>query len=194
MKKIFFLLATVLTVSQTVNSQTIDASLKNGTKSLNTHEKSIKNDKKQSRRELRELNGNEVNSKVAFRFSKDFPGATATQWERLDNFDEASFSMDGQWTSAFYDDKPELVGTTVVKVFSDLPIKAQKILTEKYKDYKVGDILFFDDNEQNETDMILYNQQFEDKDSYFVELSQKNKKILVQVSMDGDVSYFTRLR
>ncbi len=42
--------------------------------------------------------------------------------------------------------------------------------------------------------MILYNQQFEDKDSYFVELSQKNKKILVQVSMDGDVSYFTRLR
>ena len=194
MKRLFFLYVTILAFSPVSNSQTIDASLKNGIKGLNTQVKEIKNNKRELRKELRELNGAEVSSQAKFQFKKDFPNVSVIEWERLDNFDEATFTIDGQSTSAFYDDKPELVGTTTIKTISDLPEKAQKTLREKYKDYKMGDILFFDDNEQNETDMILYNQQFEDKDSYFVELLKGNKKILVQVGMDGDVSYFTRLR
>lgn len=194
MKRIFFLSVILLAFSAVSNSQTIDGSLKNGIKALNAQEKEIKDRKRAMLKELKELNGPEVSSKAKFQFAKDFPGVSVVQWERLDNFDEATFEMSGQPMSAFYDANAELVGTTSIKTFAELPAKARRILAEQYKDYKIGDILFFDDNEQNETDMILYNQQFEDRDSYFVELIKGNKEILVQVSMNGEVLYFTRLR
>jgi hypothetical protein len=52
----------------------------------------------------------------------------------------------------------------------------------------------FDDNEYNESDMLLYGQLFEDEDSYFVEVQKDDKRIILQVSMDGQVSYFTAMR
>ena len=86
-----------------------------------------------------------------------------------------------------------MVGTTSAKTFTDIPSKAQKFINEKYKDYSVGGVLFFDDNEFNETDMMLYNQQFDDEDSYFVELKKDNEEIVLHVTMDGLVFFFTRL-
>lgn len=80
------------------------------------------------------------------------------------------------------------------KTLADLPAKAQINIKEYLKGYTAGDVLFYDDDEVNETDMILFGNQFDDKDSYFVELTKGNKKIIVQVAMDGDVSYFTRFR
>ena len=41
--------------------------------------------------------------------------------------------------------------------------------------------------------MNLFDLQFDDADNYFVELEKDNKKIVVQVNMSGDVSYFKRL-
>lgn len=86
------------------------------------------------------------------------------------------------------------MGTTQNKTFEDLPPRAQKIIEERYKAYTPGDVTFYDDNEQNETDMILYGNQFADKDSYFVELTGGAKKIVLQVFMNGDVAYYIRLR
>ncbi len=41
--------------------------------------------------------------------------------------------------------------------------------------------------------MILYNNAFDDEDNYFVELQKDNKTIVVQVTMDGLIGYFTAL-
>ncbi len=62
-----------------------------------------------------------------------------------------------------------------------------------YKDYTIGPVVFYDDNEANSTDMILYGEQFEDADNYFVELSKGTKKIVVQVSPEGVVYFFKQL-
>ena len=63
----------------------------------------------------------------------------------------------------------------------------------QYSNYNIGDIIFFDDKELNETDMVLFDNQFDDIDSYFVELKKDNHKIVLEVSIEGDVSYFIRL-
>jgi hypothetical protein len=42
--------------------------------------------------------------------------------------------------------------------------------------------------------MILYGIQFDDVDSYFVELQKGTKKLVVQVLMDGQVMFFTDLK
>jgi hypothetical protein len=93
----------------------------------------------------------------------------------------------------FYDDQSKMVGTSNNVTFSELPKRAQQYINEKYKDYSVGPAVFFDDNEYNETDMVLYGLQFDDEDSYFVELAKDGKKIVVRSNSSGDVYFFKDL-
>jgi hypothetical protein len=196
MKKLFFLPAATFILATTVNAQTNEDPAKNdmATTSIGKSGSLMKKEKKEERKELRKLKGNEVSYQAKQAFYRDFENIQVSQWERLDNFDETTFIKDGQAMSAFYDYDAQLVGTTANKTFTDLPANAQKYIDKKYADYTIGDVLFFDDNELNETDMILYNTQFDDQDSYFVELNKDNKKIVLQVAMNGDVSFFTRLK
>lgn len=149
---------------------------------------------KVEKKALKHLNGNTVSSQSKAQFKADFGNITTVQWKRSATFDEATFKKGNETTTAFYDDKAMLVGTTAPKSFTDLPAKAQKYINDKYKDYNKSAVIFFDDNEKNETDMILFEQQFDDVDSYFVELKKDKKDIVLEVSMQGDVSYFRDLR
>ena len=142
---------------------------------------------------LRRLEGNEVSSIAMNNFRKDFPRASNVQWTRADMFDEAGFSVDGKTYKAFYDYESNLVGTTTPKTIKDLPANAQKEISTKYKDYTPRGVLLFDDNQINETDMLLYGTQFDDADNYFVELAKGSDVIVVRVAMDGDVYFFKNL-
>jgi hypothetical protein len=99
----------------------------------------------------------------------------------------------GKKMTAWYDYYENLVGTTSQVSFADLPADGQKAIKTKYKDYTVGKVIFFDDNEVNETDMILYNQQFDDADNYFVELAKEKSTMVVMVNTRGEVTFFKRL-
>jgi hypothetical protein len=194
MEKLFVLSAATFILAATVNAQTTAASLQSDMKLGKKAGANIKKEKREERKELRQLNGSEASYQSKQQFIRDFGDIPVSQWERLNNFDEATFTKDGHVMSAFYDADAKLVGTTQNKTFADLPAKAQQLINENYKGYTAGEVMFFDDNEFNQTDMILFGRQFDDEDSYFVEMSKDNKKIVLHVRMDGDVSYFTRLR
>jgi hypothetical protein len=53
--------------------------------------------------------------------------------------------------------------------------------------------MLFDDNEYNQSDMVLYGHVFTDADNYFVELSNNNKTIVLEVNMEGLVTFFKDL-
>ena len=194
MKRLLVLSAATFILAAIANGQPSPASLKSEIKLDKKTTANIKKEERQERNELTKLNGSDVSYQSKEAFNNDFGNLPVSQWERLDNFDKATFTEDGQVMSAFYDSDSKLVGTTQNKTFADLPAKAQKFINEKYKGYTAGDVLFFDDNEQNETDMFLFGSQFDDEDSYFVEISKDNKEIILQVRMNGDVGYFTRLK
>ena len=193
MKKLIILSAATFILAATVNAQTDEAFVKNDIAELNKQQSVIKKEKLEEKKELKKLKGKEVNYQSKIEFSIDFGNIPEPQWERTANFDEATFTKDGQVLTAFYDDDSKLVGTTSAKTFNDIPSKAQKYINENTRDYSVAGVLLYDDNELNETDMILYNQQFDDEDSYFVELKKDNKEIVLHVTMNGLVYYFTRL-
>ncbi len=193
MKTIFLLTATAMAATTLVKAQTL-VSLQDEMNIDKSMEHSIKMKHKEDKQEFRRMKGWDVPTRTLDAFAVDFGRNYTPAWSKLDNLDEATFVQNGQPVSAFYDFNSNLVGTTQHKTFADLPVKAQQHIREHYSNYTPTDVLLFDDNENNDTDMILYGNQFEDKDSYFVELSDISKKIVVQVSMDGDVSYFTTLR
>jgi hypothetical protein len=142
---------------------------------------------------LKKLEGTKVSEQTKAHFITDFGNVPDVQWKRTANFDEAIFTKNGKTMTAWYDFYEKLVGTTSKVSFADLPAEGQKAIKTKYKDYTVGTIVFFDDNELNETDMILYNQQFDDADNYFVELVKKNSTIVVRVNTLGEVFFFKQL-
>jgi len=148
---------------------------------------------KTHREPLKKIEGNFVSAETKAIFSRDFTEAKNVQWLRKDVFDEALFNLNGNDMHAWYDFDHQLVGTTTIVPFSKVPEKGQKEIAAKYKDYKTGQVIYFDDNEANETDMILYDQQFDDADNYFVELSKGNEHIVLMVNPQGWVSFFKKL-
>lgn len=191
MKKLF-LLPMALTIVAAVHAQDIAAVKKNET-TLKHEKKVIKKEEKEKRKELRKLEGKEVSAQAKQAFYSDFGNIPVKKWERTINYDEAVFTKDGHQMTAYYDAGAQLVGTTQIKAFMDIPATAQKYITKKYPGYTPVAVTLFDDNEHNDTDMMLYGSQFEDADNYFVELKKGNENIVVQVNMSGDVMFFKKI-
>jgi hypothetical protein len=194
MKNSILLFIAILAVSTIANGQVDPNAIKKDIKNINKEESVLKKEKKEERKELRKLNGMEVSYQAKQQFLIDFDKATDIKWERTPYYDEATFTNDGKTLKAYYDEQAKLVGTSAIVTFADLPEKAQKYINEKYKSYNKGAVIFFDDNEYNETDMLLYSLQFDDEDSYFVELTKGTNKIVVHVSKAGEVFFFKELQ
>lgn len=178
MKKLLFLFVAIMIVSAGAEAQPMAFQ-----KSEKTGEKI----------ELKKLKGNIVSEASKEQFFNDYGKIPGTQWRRSANFDEATFKKDGKVITAFYDDASSLVGTTSLSSFNQLPAKAKNIINKKYKSYSKGDVIFFDDNEANDTDMLLFGEQFDDTDSYFISLKKGVKTVVYQIFPDGDVTYFTNM-
>lgn len=148
---------------------------------------------KKERVALKKLEGNTVSQAAKNSFNADIGNLPNVQWRRIDTFDEATFIKDGKEMKAFYDPLGKLVGTTTHVTFADLPAKGQQEIKAKYKDYTIGPVIYFDDNEFNDSDMMLYGVQFEDEDNYFVELAKGADKIVLQVNPRGELFFYKQL-
>lgn len=193
MKTLMIASLAILLSAAATQAQAGYAATKQDIQRTNKEESATRKEKKEERKALRKLEGQQPSYQSREHFAQDFDNVTDVHWKRTRYYDEATFVKDGQKQTAFYDFKNELVGTTQVKKFADLPARAQQFINKKYKDCPVQKVILFDDNEVNETDMLLYGHQFDDSDNYFVELSQGNKDIVLQVDMSGEVSFFTTM-
>lgn len=155
--------------------------------------KEVKAEKKEIQAErvaLRKLEGTDVSPDSKNNFNADFGKVTNAVWKRSNTFDEVTFVKEGKKETAYYDSNSKLVGTTSVITFDEVPAKGQQDILKKYKDYTIGEVVFFNDNETNETEMLLFGIQFDDEDNYFVELKKTNQKIIVRIDSKGKVFYF----
>ncbi|MBC9915593.1 hypothetical protein ICL55_34475 [Chitinophaga varians] len=158
--------------------------------------KEIRKEKHAERKSLRALRGRDVSYESKMRFGQDFGNISDVVWERTTYFDKASFtSKEGKPMTAFYDEQSNLVGTTTPAKFTDLPPAAQRDIEKHYKNYANANVIFFDDNEFNQTNMIIYGEEFEDEDNYFVEVKDDNNKLIVlRVTPEGEVTYFSDVK
>ena len=158
----------------------------------NSMHKISKSQREENRTIKREKVFTEPNYTTEQHFLTDFPDATNVTWKR-DGFEEATFTLNGKDMKAFYDYDHELIGTTTPVNYLDLPATARKYIEKHYSDYTPQSVVLFDDNEYNQSDMVLYGDAFSDEDNYFIELSNNNKTIVLEVNMSGLVTYFRDL-
>ena len=191
MKKILLAgtIAVLCSVTATSMAQNATA-LNTEKKELNQEKKELNKEKKAIKKQERAIENAEVSYQTKQQFPGDFPGATNVSYVRNGNMDEVWFTQNGVQYKAFYDPEARLIGTTTKKSISDLPAVAQKEIQKKYSGYKIDRVILFDDNENNDSDMMLYGQQFADADNYFVEMHKDSKQMILQVNMSGEVFYF----
>ena len=165
-------------------------------KELHNEKKQIKEDEKSRRREDRAFRKEEVSFQTMQAFKSDFPDAKDVGYMVGTNFDEVVYSQGSKDYIAYYNINGELVGTTSHAHFNELPANAQKEITKHYlnKGYNTDRVILFDDNELVPTDMWLYERSFDDEDNYFIELSNLNKKLVLQVDLRGNVSFYKDLK
>lgn len=149
--------------------------------------------KKEVKKEERAIRKHEVSELTLQQFKVDFPGATNVASIRNGMISEIGFIQNGVQQKAYYDMDNGLIGTTIRKQVSDLPVSAVKNIQKYYHGYNISRVILFDDNEANENDMLLYGRQFDDADNYFVELSKDDKTIILQVKLDGEVFFFQNI-
>jgi hypothetical protein len=195
MKKLMFgFIASIFFVSSVFAQSKEKAYYKREIARLDKQEAMLNKQKLANKAALRKLMGSEVSKDSKDQFEVDFGQVSDVQWERAPRMDEGTFMKDGVMTTAYYNTDNKLVGTTCVKTFTDLPLNAQTEINDNYKSYTVGDVLMFDGKDNVNTYVTLYNQEFLNADNYFVELRKDNKKLVMEVNMAGDVTFFTRLR
>ena len=193
MKTFIVTVAAIFFAMNTISAQT-EQTVKSDIKKVDRKEAKLRSEKRKDRITLRKLEGKEASYQSKQQFSSDFDNVQNVQWRRDNYFDVAAFTKNGKEMKAYYDFDAQLVGTVSASSFTDLPANAQKQIKKEYKDYTVDKVIFYDDNESNESDMLLYGAQFADEDSYFAELSGKGTHIVLHVTKDGNVLYFAQMK
>jgi hypothetical protein len=194
MKKLFVASAAAFCFISSGNAQSSDMSVNNDLSALSRSEAQTKKERKEPTLEKTKLEVVGVSDRTLGQFYADFGNLPIVETGRIPGFDKVTFLKDGVAQTAYYDDAYDLVGTIAVKAFGDLPKDAQLYINKHYSDYAVRAVQFFDDNEANDTNMYLYDQQFADTDSYFVELEKDNKTLILHVTLNGTVYYFGELK
>jgi len=194
MKKLCIISGVLWFLAGSAIAQDVDLSIRSYAIVKNQNNVSGPSSSVNAKRDLTELELKNFSNQTRANFYSDFGYIPIINWEVTDQFDKISFIKNDVMYTAYYDSNSELVGTISNVSTADLPAHALQDINKKYKGYTVGNVVFYDDNESNQTDMMYYGQQFDDEDKYFVELQKDKEKIVVQVNTVGEVSFFRTLK
>jgi hypothetical protein len=81
-----------------------------------------------------------VTREIANSFHKDFSNAEHIRWVKEKNFYDASFVLDGQIMTAYYNEDAELVAVTHHILTDHLPIYLLTSLKSNFNDFWVSDL------------------------------------------------------
>lgn len=176
--------------AQTTTNPSLTTQFKQDEAHLN-HDKKMVREVREEKQQLKELNN--IPDAIMQKFNANFPKAQNVAWSVPANYVQVDFTSNGKHRAAYYDYNNHLIGTSHFLSYSMLPENGRARIARDYKGYTPVKTMFYDDNEDNDLNMILFDMPIE-KDSYFVQLKNGAKQIVVQVDTDGEVSYFSDLK
>ena len=88
-------------------------------------------------------NSGNVSQEVKNSFHAEFGAHSAIHWNQTENFDVASFDVEGESVNAFFTKDGTLEGRTFLKKWTDLPFQAQVNIVQSYKDYDVESVFVY---------------------------------------------------
>jgi hypothetical protein len=84
--------------------------------------------------------GHEINKQIVASFNRDFSDAKQIKWIKEKNYYDASFVLDGQIMTAYYNEDAELVAVVHHILTDHLPIYLLSSLKSNYNDFWVSEL------------------------------------------------------
>lgn len=122
--------------------------------------------------------GEENKDKAIKSLRKEFSTAKDIQWKLTDNFIKASFNWNDQQLEVFYNYDGEMIAKSRHVKPVNLPIDAQRTISEKYAGYS------FDET-------VEYNGE-EGAHNFYASIKKDNTKILLEITPEGYVSVYQK--
>ena len=123
-----------------------------------------------------------VSYTVLNQFSADFADASNVNWSVNKNFQRADFTANGIKMTAFYSLQGDFVALTTDVDAKAIPTAAQKEIAEKYKGYKVIEVIVVQNNTELNPDA--------DETAYFVDLKSDTKEVLVKITPELHIQFY----
>ncbi|MFL5742444.1 MAG: hypothetical protein ACJ75B_19630 [Flavisolibacter sp.] len=92
-------------------------------------------------------NGIEVSGNVLESFKNSFKNASDVSWSMVDHYYKASFVINDQHISAFFDQEGQIIAMTRNITTNQLPISLQLSLKKNYGNYWITDLFEMNDDQ-----------------------------------------------
>lgn len=120
------------------------------------------------------------NARLEALFKAAYPGATHVHYKTVGELVSVTFIWNNYNMQAFYNSDAEKVAVSRVIKFSNLPMRGQEAVNQRYEGFNVLEVIEMDSLEEGTC--------------YYVSLNRDSKKLIVRVSVLGDVSVFKRIK
>ncbi len=126
--------------------------------------------------------GTSNSTKVNSLFETEYPGAEHISYTTKQDFTTVKFTWNQQRMQAFYDKEGNKIGTSRIITLNNLPLRAQKIISQRYSNYIATEAIEFDNAQEGS--------------AYFISLQNQDtqKKLILQVTSQGEVSLFKKIK
>ncbi len=121
-----------------------------------------------------------IDAKVLNHFAKTFVSAENVTWKHTKDYSRASFTRNNQHMEVFYNNRNELISTAAYINITDMPCAAVQTIDEDYNDYNCTNVIKYVDAEN--------------KVSYYAELENSKKVVILQSDTDGYTTVFKSAR
>lgn len=125
-------------------------------------------------------------------FSAKFSNAQNVNWTVTNDFQKASFTLNGQKLAAFFDIKGDYIATTQYVDIKKLPAISKSRLAKIYTGYQVEDVVKYDlDSQTTQFDVLTGRRNYDS--IYFASLKNEKETVVVKITPDGEISYLKSL-
>lgn len=121
-----------------------------------------------------------VTIEVSKAFSAKFASAENVSWKQKEEFYFADFKVNQQYMCAAYNAEGELLGMSRSVKLSQLPLHVEMSIREKYKDYKIDDIV---------TEIVL-----DGETAYYLQVEDKFRFLKLKVDSYGNCTVLKRTK
>lgn len=120
----------------------------------------------------------DYNDKAISLFKAAYPGASNVHYKTVGELVSIRFQLDSTSMQAFYNLDGEQVAVSRAVNFQKLPMRAQRDIESRYNGYTATEVIEMEHSTEGT--------------SYYVSLSASGRKVIVQVSLAGEVSVFKK--
>lgn len=120
------------------------------------------------------------NAKLEALFKAAYPGATHVHYKTVGELISITFIWENHNMQAFYNSDAEKVAVSRVIKFGSLPMRGQEAVNQRYAGYNITEVIEMDSQEEGVC--------------YYLSLNKDAKKLIVRLSVLGDLNVFKRLK